>query len=178
MPAIAAWIREQIAINYSSSATLRRPISAGCQHFAAAGFYSGPRRTQRASGWLAGLDTNFVTRCHNEWFFTRAMYRRVFLGTGLFLFFWYLLPERPETDRRQPGAVGDLYYLGTRYFSGGVPDGRHFGGTSEPRGHRRPVAVCLLPGQKSGALYRGSGRRRVWRRRAGLDTLQHPVYAI
>ena len=51
-------------------------------------------------------------------------------------------------------------------------------GTSEPRGHRRPVAVCLLPGQKSGALYPGSGRRRVWRRRAGLDTLQHPVYAI
>ena len=76
-----------------------------------------------ADGWLA--DTNFVTRCHNEWFFTRAMYRRV-LGTGLFLF-WYLLPERPETDRRQPGAVGDLYYLGTGYFSGGVPDRRHFG---------------------------------------------------
>ena len=97
------------------------------------------------------------------------MYRRVFRHRAVSVF-WYLLPERPETDRRQPGAVGDLYYLGTGYFAGGVPDGRHFGGTSEPRGHRRPVAVCLLPGQKSGALYPGSGRRRVWRRRAGLDT--------
>lgn len=75
------------------------------------------------------------------------MYRRVFRHRAVSVF-WYLLPERPETDRRQPGAVGDLYYLGTGYFSGGVPDGRHFGGTSEPRGHRRPVAVCLLPGQK------------------------------
>ena len=32
----------------------------------------------------------------------RAQCIAEFLGTGLFLF-WYLLPERPETDRRQPG---------------------------------------------------------------------------
>ena len=39
------------------------------------------------------------------------MYRRVFRHRAVSVF-WYLLPERPETDRRQPGAVGDLYYLG------------------------------------------------------------------
>lgn len=50
-------------------------------------------------GWP---DTNFVTRCHNEWFFTRAMYRRVFRHRAVSVF-WYLLPERPETDRRQLG---------------------------------------------------------------------------
>lgn len=86
-----------------------------------------------------------------------------FYKTGLFLFFGICCLSALKLTYCQPGAVGDLYYLGTGYFSGGVPDGRHFGGTSEPCGHRRPVAVCLLPGQKSGRLYRGSGRRRVWR---------------
>ena len=95
----------------------------------------------------------------------RAQCIAEFLGTGLFLF-WYLLPERPETDRRQPGLweICIIWGLGISlavYLTAGIS------GTSEPRGHRRPVAVCLLPGQKSGALYRGSGRRRVWRRRAG-----------
>ncbi len=125
-----------------------------------------------ADGWLAS-DTNFVTRCHNEWFFTRAMYRRVFRHRAVSVFGICCLSALKLTGASL-GAVGDLYYLGTGYFSGGVPDGRHFGGTSEPCGHRRPVAVCLLPGQKSGALYRGSGRRRVWRRRAGTGYFTAP----
>ncbi len=114
----------------------------------------------------------------NEWFFTRAMYRFEFLGTGLFLFFWYLLPERPETDRRQPGAVGDLYYLGTGYFSGGVPDRRHFGGHLNPAVTVALWLFACFPGRKVVPYIVAPGRRRVWRRRAGLDTLQHPVYAI
>ncbi len=62
--------------------------------------------------------------------------------------FWYLLPERPETDRRQPGAVGDLYYLGTRYFSGGVPDGRHFGGHLNPAVTVALWLFACFPGRK------------------------------
>ncbi|STV10603.1 propanediol diffusion facilitator [Klebsiella pneumoniae subsp. pneumoniae] len=58
----------------------------------------------------------------------RAQCIAEFLGTGLFLFFGICCLSALKLDRRQPGAVGDLYYLGTGYFSGGVPDGRHFGG--------------------------------------------------
>ena len=154
----------------------RRPISAGCQHFAAAGFYSGPRRTQRASGWLAGLDTNFVTRCHNEWFFTRAMYRRV-LGTGLFLFFGICCLSALKLTGASLGLweICIIWGLG---ISGSVPDGRHFGGTSEPCSTRRPVAVCLLPGQKSWCPI--SWLRSPARLAAPCwpGYLQHPVYAI
>lgn len=76
------------------------------------------------------------------------MYRRVFRHRAISVF-WYLLPERSEAGWRQPGAVGDLYYLGTGYFSGGVPDGRHFGG-----GHLNPAVTVALwlfacfPGRK------------------------------
>ncbi len=91
---------------------LRRPISAGCQH--AAPFFSGP--AQRASGWLAGPITNFVTRCHNEWFFTRVCIAE-FLGTGL-LFFGICCLSALKLTGASLGAVGDLYYLGLGILAG------------------------------------------------------------
>ncbi len=108
----------------------------------------------------------------------RAQCIAEFLGTGLFLFFGICCLSALKLTGASLGLweICIIWGLGISlavYLTAGIS-----GGTSEPCGHRRPVAVCLLPGQKSGALYRGSGRRRVWRRRAGLDTLQHPVYAI
>ena len=90
---------------------------------------------------MVGWRSNFVTRCHNEWFFTRAMYRRV-LGTGLFLF-WYLLLSALKLTGASPCGICIIWGLGISlavYLTAGIS------GTSEPRGHR-PVAVCLLPGQ-------------------------------
>ncbi|MCS6057540.1 aquaporin [Klebsiella variicola subsp. variicola] len=100
-----------------------------------------------------------------------------FLGTGLFLFFGICCLSALKLAGASLGLweICIIWGLGISlavYLTAGIS------GASEPRRHRRPVAVCLLPGQKSVALYRGPGRRRVWRRRVGLDTLQHPVYAI
>lgn len=75
------------------------------------------------------------------------MYRRVFRHRAI-SFFWYLLPERSEAGWRQPGAVGDLYYLGTGYFSGGVPDGRHFGGHLNPAVTVALWLFACFPGRK------------------------------
>ena len=101
----------------------------------------------------------------------RAQCIAEFLGTGLFLFFGICCLSALKLTGASLGLweICIIWGLGISlavYLTAGISGGH------------RPVAVCLLPGQKSGALYPGSGRRRVWRRRAGLDTLQHPVYAI
>ncbi len=108
----------------------------------------------------------------------RAQCIAEFLGTGLFLFFGICCLSALKLTGASLGLweICIIWGLGISlavYLTAGISGG-----------HLNPaVTVALwlfawLPGQKSGALYRGSGRRRVWRRRAGLDTLQHPVYAI
>lgn len=44
--------------------------------------------------------------------------------------------------------MGDLYYLGTGYFSGGVPDGRHFGGHLNPAVTVALWLFACFPGRK------------------------------
>ncbi len=107
----------------------------------------------------------------------RAQCIAEFLGTGLFLFFGICCLSALKLTGASLGLWEILYYLGTRYFSGGLPDGRHFGGHLNPAVTVALWLFACFPGRKW-CLYRGSGRRRVWRRRAGLDTSQHPVYAI
>ena len=105
----------------------------------------------------------------------RAQCIAEFLGTGLFLFFGICCLSALKLTGASLGLweICIIWGLGISlavYLTAGISGG-----------HLNPavtVALWLFPGQKSGVLYRGSGRRRVWRRRAGLDTLQHPVYAI
>lgn len=44
--------------------------------------------------------------------------------------------------------MGDLYYLGTGYFSGGVPDRRHFGGHLNPAVTVALWLFACFPGRK------------------------------
>ncbi len=77
-----------------------------------------------------------------------------FLGTGLFLFFGICCLSALKLAGASLGLweICIIWGLGISlavYLTAGIS------GAFEPRRHRRPVAVCLLPGQKSVALYRG-----------------------
>ena len=98
----------------------------------------------------------------------RAQCIAEFLGTGLFLFFGICCLSALKLTGASLGLweICIIWGLGISlavYLTAGISGG-----------HLNPavtVALWLF-------AYPGSGRRRVWRRRAGLDTLQHPVYAI
>jgi|GEM_PF-2891126 len=108
----------------------------------------------------------------------RAQCIAEFLGTGLFLFFGICCLSALKLAGASLGLweICIIWGLGISlavYLTAGISGG-----------HLNPAVTVALwlfacfPGRKVLHLYRGPGRRRVWRRRVGLDTLQHPVYAI
>ena len=78
----------------------------------------------------------------------RAQCIAEFLGTGLFLFFGICCLSALKLAGASLGLWEICIIVGTGYFSGGVPDGRHFGGASEPRRHRRLWLFACFPGRK------------------------------
>ncbi len=77
----------------------------------------------------------------------RAQCIAEFLGTGLFLFFGICCLSALKLTGASLGLweICIIWGLGISlavYLTAGIS------GTSEPCGHRRPVAVCLLPGRK------------------------------
>lgn len=74
--------------------------------------------------------------------------------------------------------MGDLYYLGTGYFSGGVPDRRHFGGHLNPAVTVALWLFACFPGRKVVPYIVAQVAGAFGGAVLALDTLQHPVYAI
>lgn len=105
------------------------------------------------------------------------MYRRVFRHRAVSVF-WYLLPERPETDRRQPGLweICIIWGLGISlavYLTAGISGG-----------HLNPAVTVALwlfacfPGRKVVPYILAQVAGAFGGAVLALDTLQHPVYAI
>lgn len=106
------------------------------------------------------------------------MYRRVFRRRAVSVF-WYLLPERPETDSIASLGLWEIciiWGLGISlavYLTAGISGG-----------HLNPAVTVALwlfacfPGRKVVAYILAQVAGAFGGCRAGLDTLQHPVYAI